>query len=51
MNICFIDKDVFITIKIALNRSSILLSAESSVEDTKAAKDMIQTFEEIILSM
>ncbi len=46
-----IDNDVFTTIKVALNRSAILLSAESCVEDTNAAKNMIQTLEEIIKNM
>ncbi len=46
-----IDNDVFTTIKVALNRSAILLSAESCVEDTNAAKSMIQTLEEIIKNM
>lgn len=46
-----IDNDVFTTIKVALNRSAILLSAESSVEDTNAAKKMIQILEEKILNM
>ncbi|MFX1294907.1 MAG: hypothetical protein ACFFD2_08645 [Promethearchaeota archaeon] len=46
-----IDNDVFTTIKVALNRSAILLSAESCVEDTNAAKKMIQSLEEIILNM
>jgi phosphomannomutase len=46
-----IDNDVFTTIKVALNRSAILLSAESCVEDTNAAKTMIQTLEEIIKNM
>jgi mannose-1-phosphate guanylyltransferase/phosphomannomutase len=46
-----IDNDVFTTIKVALNRSAILLSAESCAEDTNAAKSMIQTLEEIIKNM
>ncbi len=46
-----IDNYVFTTIKVALNRSAILLSAESCVEDTNAAKSMIQTLEEIIKNM
>ena len=46
-----IDNDVFTTIKVALNRSAILLSAESCTEDTNAAKSMIQTLEEIIKNM
>ena len=46
-----IDNDVFTTIKVALNRSAILLSAESCAEDTNAAKSMIQILEEIIKNM
>ncbi|MFX0042129.1 MAG: hypothetical protein ACFE8L_04380 [Candidatus Hodarchaeota archaeon] len=46
-----IDNDVFTTIKVALNRSAILLSAESCAEDTNAAKSMIQTLEELIKNM
>ncbi|MFX1320637.1 MAG: hypothetical protein ACFFAQ_03225 [Promethearchaeota archaeon] len=46
-----IDNDVFTTIKVALNRSAVLLSAESCVEDTNAAKKMIQNLEGIIQNM
>jgi phosphomannomutase/phosphoglucomutase len=44
-----IDKDVFTNVKVALNRSAILLSAEPLVDDTKVAKEMIQLLENVIL--
>jgi phosphomannomutase/phosphoglucomutase len=44
-----IDKEVFTNVKVALNRSAILLSAEPLVDDTKVAKEMIQLLEKVIL--
>ncbi|MFX1409583.1 MAG: hypothetical protein ACFFA6_04475, partial [Promethearchaeota archaeon] len=46
-----IKKDAYTTIKIALNRSSILLSAESCTEETKAAKEMLLEIEKMILEL
>ncbi|TFF90056.1 MAG: hypothetical protein EU548_04965, partial [Promethearchaeota archaeon] len=43
------DEDSFATIKLALNRDSVLLSAES--EDTNKAKQMIEKLETIILEI